>query len=133
MARVTAKTQYALLAALDLAEHYDGDKPVKLREIAVRTDVPSNYLVHILLSLKSRALVNSIRGPKGGYWLIRPPRSITVAEVVAAVEPRRPSRRRESGGAQALVDRLLSEADARGWEYLAGLTLEQALQRRGGP
>ena len=69
-----ARTRYALRAALHLAEHYQGaGKPIKIREIAARTDTPPKYLVHILLQLKRRALVNSTRGAKGGYWLLRRP------------------------------------------------------------
>jgi len=128
MARQKAKVRYALLAALDLAEHYGGDRPVKLQGIAARTQVPSNYLVHILLSLKRRALVNSARGSKGGYWLLKPPASTTVAEIVVAVDPRTEKGRSAAGSDP--VARVLREAENRRWRYLADVTLADLLRER---
>jgi len=83
---INARTRYALMAALDLAEHFSPEQPIKLQEIAARTGAPPKYLVHILLSLKRRALVNSTRGANGGYWLLRRPEMISIGEVIAAVE-----------------------------------------------
>jgi Rrf2 family protein len=82
-----AKTRYALLAALDLARHYDGASPVSVADIASHTGIPRQYLTRILLDLKAAVLVNSTRGAAGGYWLTRPPAQITVADIVAAVKP----------------------------------------------
>jgi Rrf2 family protein len=78
--------EYALLAAQDLAEHYDRDDPVKASDIARRTSIPSSYLAQILLQLKRAALVKTKRGPSGGYWLMRRPDLITLDEIVLAVE-----------------------------------------------
>ncbi len=88
MADLHARVRYALRAAIDLAEHYDGETPVKISEIADRTAVPPKYLVHILLALKRALLVNSTRGPSGGYWLVRPAHTILVSQIVDAVQPR---------------------------------------------
>ncbi|MHC5034869.1 MAG: Rrf2 family transcriptional regulator, partial [Planctomycetota bacterium] len=121
-----AKTRYALLAALDLAEHYQPGKPVKIRDIAARTGTPAKYLVHILLQLKRAALVNSTRGAKGGYWLLRRPALISVAEVVAAVETHRgrppaPSSESPYDGA---ISRLSRDAQRQAQGFLAQVTLE---------
>jgi Rrf2 family cysteine metabolism transcriptional repressor len=86
MRDLNAKTRYALLAAIDLAANHPTGKPSKIQEIASRTGAPRNYLVHILLALKRRALVNSSRGAKGGYWLTRPPELISAAQIIGAVE-----------------------------------------------
>jgi len=75
-----------LLAALDLAEHYAPQTPVRVGHIAQRTGTPPKYLVQILLKLKAAALVNSVRGPHGGYWLVRRPELISVAQVISAAE-----------------------------------------------
>ncbi len=125
-----AKTRYALRAVLDLARHNQGpDHPLKVRDIARRTSTPPKYLVHILLSLKRRALVNSTRGAKGGYWLMRPPETISVAEIVDAVSP--------DGPATAPVRKVpADEAVNRVWDgvgrnrrqFLAGITLADLLR-----
>ena len=127
MIQLKANVRYALLAALDLAKHRDGDSPMKLRQIAERTGVPPNYLVHILISLKKHLLVNSLRGASGGYWLMRPPETITVAQVMEAVEPRR--RASEAGGSaeNKVIDRLWIEAGNRARALLATVTLSDLL------
>jgi Rrf2 family iron-sulfur cluster assembly transcriptional regulator len=83
--RLSSIAQYALLAATDLAANYESEGPVKAGDIARRTGAPVNYLGQILLRLKTRALVRSTRGPRGGYRLMRRPELISVAEVLDAV------------------------------------------------
>jgi len=92
MRPLDAKTRYALLAALDMARHYDGKRPVSVADIASRTGIPRQFLTRILLDLKAAVLVNSTRGPAGGYHFTRPPARITAADIVAAVKPQSPAR-----------------------------------------
>jgi Rrf2 family protein len=82
--RVTAKVDYALRAALELAAA--GEGPVKGERIAQAQDIPLKFLENILLELRHHGLVQSQRGVEGGYWLSRPPEEITLAEVIRAVE-----------------------------------------------
>jgi len=127
-----AKTRYALLAALDLADHYDGDNPIKLQEIVSRTGIPGKYLVHILISLKKRALINSSRGSKGGYWLMRRPQLITLAEVIDAVEPREEVEPAPESEHDRAVVELWNESLNRRQNYLAGITLANVLHMASG-
>ena len=82
--RVTAKVDYAVRAAVELAAA--GDGPVKGERIAEAQGIPLKFLENILLELKHAGLVQSQRGAEGGYWLARPPAEITLAEVIRAVE-----------------------------------------------
>jgi Rrf2 family protein len=82
--RVTAKVDYALRAALELAAADEG--PVKGERIAQAQDIPLKFLENILLELRHHGLVQSQRGAEGGYWLSRPAEEITLAEVIRAVE-----------------------------------------------
>jgi len=82
--RVTAKVDYAVRAAVELAAA--GDGPVKGERIAEAQGIPLKFLENILLELKHAGLVQSQRGAEGGYWLARPPAGITLAEVIRAVE-----------------------------------------------
>jgi Rrf2 family protein len=82
--RVTAKVDYALRAALELAAA--GEGPVKGERIAQAQDIPLKFLENILLELRHHGLVQSQRGAEGGYWLSRPAEEITLAEVIRAVE-----------------------------------------------
>jgi len=70
---------------LDLAQHYD-EGPVQLGDIANRQDVSVKYLEQIIIPLKKAHYIESVRGPKGGHILTRPPEEITVGEIVALME-----------------------------------------------
>lgn len=83
---ISAKTEYACIAVLQLAEHYGSGEPVRIRKIADEHGIPSRFLVQILLQLKGAGLVSSTRGAAGGYQLIRDPREITLGEVMAMIE-----------------------------------------------
>lgn len=84
--KLTARTEYAALAAIELARRAADDAPVGLRAICEAQQVPSRFLVHILLELKRAGIVASVRGASGGYRLARPPESITLLEIRDAVE-----------------------------------------------
>jgi len=83
--RVTAKVDYTVRAAIELADA-DRKNPVKGERIAREQDIPMKYLENILGELKRSGLVGSQRGAEGGYWLARPADRITVAELIRAVE-----------------------------------------------
>jgi len=82
--RVTAKVDYALRAAIELAAADSG--PVTCGRIAQAQEIPVRFLENILLDLRHAGIVSSQRGVEGGYWLARPADEITVADVIRAVE-----------------------------------------------
>jgi Rrf2 family protein len=84
--RISAKTEYACIAMLELASQYKSGEPVRIRQIAARHDVPPRFLVQILLQLKGAGLVNSIRGAAGGYQLLKPPREISLGQVMEVID-----------------------------------------------
>jgi Rrf2 family protein len=82
--RISAKSEYAIKAVLDLA--MQGRELVPIQAIAGRQKIPQRYLEQVLLALKRAGLVTSKRGSSGGYHLARPPDRITVGDVLRAVE-----------------------------------------------
>jgi len=70
---------------LDMALLYNTG-PVRLKSIAERQDIPVKYLEQIIIPLKKAEYVTSVRGPKGGHMLSKPPEQITVAEIVDLLE-----------------------------------------------
>ena len=82
--RVSAKADYALRAAIELAAA--GDGPVKGERIAQAQEIPLKFLENILVELRHAGIVRSQRGVEGGYWLARPAEEISLAEVIRAVE-----------------------------------------------
>jgi Rrf2 family protein len=84
--KLSARTEYACLAMLQLAQDFDSGEPVQIRRIADEHGIPARFLVQILLQLKGASLVASTRGASGGYRLARPPREISLAEVIEVME-----------------------------------------------
>ncbi len=82
--KISYKGDYALKAILDLAQHYNS--AINLEEIARRQDIPLKFLEQIMLVLRRTGFVLSKRGPKGGYFLARPPKDIYIGEVVRAID-----------------------------------------------
>src|SRR4051812_25319843 len=84
--KLSAKTEYACLTMLQMAQQYGSGEPLQIRRIADEQGIPSRFLVQILLQLKGASLVASTRGAAGGYRLARPPREISIAEVIDVME-----------------------------------------------
>jgi Rrf2 family iron-sulfur cluster assembly transcriptional regulator len=84
--KVSTRGDYASRALLSLALHDAPAIPTSVRDIAERTGLPQPYLEQILLALKGAGLVRSKRGVGGGYVLARPPDTITLAQIVSAVD-----------------------------------------------
>lgn len=83
--RVSAKADYAVRAAVELATAKDGVL-VKGEQLAEAQAIPIKFLENILVDLRQAGIVNSRRGPDGGYWLARPAAEVTVADVMRAAE-----------------------------------------------
>ena len=82
--RVSAKADYAIRAAVELAAA--GDGPTKGERIAQAQEIPPNFLENILLDLRHAGIVASRRGAEGGYWLARPAAEISLADIIRAVD-----------------------------------------------
>jgi Rrf2 family iron-sulfur cluster assembly transcriptional regulator len=82
--RLTTKGRYAVTAMLDLAMHGEG-APVSLSDISERQGISLSYLEQLFSKLRQNTLVQSVRGPGGGYSLARLPDSISIAEIISAV------------------------------------------------
>jgi len=82
--RVSAKVDYAVRAAIELAAA--GEGPVKGEQLALEQQIPLKFLENILLDMRQADLVRSQRGRDGGYWLARAADQISIADVIRAVE-----------------------------------------------
>jgi Rrf2 family protein len=71
-----------------LAANFAEPQPLPIKAIAEAQEIPQNFLVQILLQLKTAGLVVSVRGASGGYQLARPPQSITLADIINAIDDR---------------------------------------------
>jgi Rrf2 family protein len=130
--KVSAKTEYACIAMLELAASYGSGEPVRIRNIAEQHGIPSRFLVQILLQLKGAGLVTSTRGASGGYQLLKPPDEISLASVMAVIEgpPEEvtTSASPDSSAARALAD-TWQEIAAVEHEMLESVTVAELLER----
>ena len=118
--KVSAKTEYACIAMLELAATYGSGDPVRIRNIADQHEIPPRFLVQILLQLKGAGLVISTRGASGGYQLVKPPEEISLAAVMAVIEgPADPS-----PGNNAAADSPAGRALAETWREIAAVQHE---------
>jgi Rrf2 family iron-sulfur cluster assembly transcriptional regulator len=82
---MSTKAQYAVRAMVNLNLHSDG-APVALKDISVRENISLTYLEQLFVKLRRGEIVNSVRGPGGGYVLARPAKDIQVDEIIDSVE-----------------------------------------------
>lgn len=83
--KLSAKSDYAARAVMGLARHYHTGGSLRVEDLAEGQGIPPNYLVQILIELKSQQIVKSLRGKEGGYLLARPPAEISMADVIRCV------------------------------------------------
>ena len=87
--RITAKVDYAVRAAAELAAHavvHGNRTPMKGDAVASAQGIPVRFLESILAELRRSGIVGSQRGSEGGYWLARPAADVSVADIIRAVE-----------------------------------------------
>lgn len=97
--KISTKGRYSVTALYELALRY-GEGATSLKAISQKQGISESYLEQLMGSLRKAGLVKSIRGAQGGYMLAKPPCSITVGEIITALE-----------GPIALVNCLLDDAD----------------------
>ncbi len=129
---LSAKVQYGIVALIELAAIHGQGGVLQVAEIAQRQTIPDRYLEQMLTSLRRARILRSIRGPKGGYQLARPPAEVTVQEVVAALEGETQSRtssERSTAEFEVLTSLEGRLEDARS-AILGGTTLQDLLDQR---
>ena len=83
--RLTFKGDYALKIILDLSLTYN-QKITQIKDMAKRQDIPEKFLEQIITLLKSAKYIKTVRGPKGGVYLAKPPAKITLGEIIRLME-----------------------------------------------
>ncbi len=132
--RLTTRGRYAVTAMLDLALHYE-QGPVSLAEIAKRQGISQSYLEQLFARLRRNRLVDGLRGPGGGYKLGRPGDTISVADVIDAVNEsvdatRCGGQRNCQDEHRCLTHDLWEDLSTQIRDFLSGVSLDQLVKRQ---
>jgi Rrf2 family iron-sulfur cluster assembly transcriptional regulator len=130
--RLTTKGRFAVTAMIDLAMHH-GSGPVTLAEISSRQKISLSYLEQLFGKLRRHHLVESVRGPGGGYRLASESGEVSVANIILAVDE--PIDATQCGGKEncrdeqkCLTHDLWAALNDRIFDYLGGVTLRQLVE-----
>ena len=132
--RLTTKGRFAVTAMIDLALR-SGDGPVTLSGISDRQKISLSYLEQLFGRLRRCGLVDSVRGPGGGYTLARPVGLVTVADIIRAVDETIDAT--QCGGKEnchdedrCMTHELWSTLNSKMYEYLSSVTLSQLVNQQ---
>lgn len=120
--KLTAKGHCALKAMLVLAVHEP--KRLSVKMIAEKQNLSPRYLEQVFSMLKNNQLIEGIKGPSGGYTLLKSPKDISLNEIICAVEGHHPfGQTKESDIIGEVIDNVLGDLDQHIEEYLKGKSL----------
>ena len=132
--RLTTKGRFAVTAMVDLAMRH-GSGPVTLAEISSRQKISLSYLEQLFGKLRRRQIVDSVRGPGGGYLLGKNMRDLSVAEIILAVDE--PIDATQCGGKEnchddkkCITHDLWASLNQRIFEYLGSVSLQQLVDNQ---
>lgn len=132
--KLTSKGRYAVTAMLDVALHSQHG-PVSLYDISVRQEISLSYLEQLFSKLRKQALVESIRGPGGGYRLGKDANDIAVGEVISAVNESIDATKCNGkadcqGGEKCLTHNLWQDLSDRISNFLNSITLGELMAKQ---
>jgi len=135
--KLSTKGRYAMVALADLATVGE-DAPVSLAEISRRQDISLAYLEQLFVKLRRGGIVDSVRGPSGGYRLARAAAAITVADVLEAVDETVSALHTGAGAsggisgtkAQSMTNRLWESLSAHVYVFLHQTRLSDVIANR---
>jgi Rrf2 family protein len=104
-----SKSEYALLALLELSACYHSGEPLQIRRIATLQNIPKRYLEQLLTALKCGGLIRSIRGSKGGYVLARDPWRLTMLDALNCIEGLDPATSVQNTTAKTIESQVIQE------------------------
>lgn len=131
--KLTSKGRYAVTAMLDVALHAK-EGPVALADISERQEISLSYLEQLFARLRKNQLVNSVRGPGGGYKLGKPASEIAIGEVIRAVDESVDATRCQGladcqGGEKCLTHSLWQDLSDRITGFLNGISLDDLMKK----
>ncbi len=138
--KLSTKGKYGVRAVFEIARNY-GKGPITIKEIADRQGISFSYLEQILHRLGKAGLIDSVRGPAGGYLLARKPSKLTIGDIIRTLEGPialshclEPGEADECNQTEECVARMVwAKVGAKIEEALDGISFEDLLHQQQGP
>ncbi len=131
---LSSRVEYAFLALMELADNYNMQNPLKISEIAEHHSLPERYLEQILSALRREGIIQSARGAKGGYMLVREPWKITLQEAIAIVDGEEKPREVESSDSsnveKSVIYEICEQANQASQDVFKSFTIQDLCQQR---
>ncbi|MBN3881112.1 MULTISPECIES: RrF2 family transcriptional regulator [unclassified Nostoc] len=131
---LSCKSEYAILALLEMAAHYESGDPLQIRQIAAQQNIPDRYLEQLLATLRRGGIVKSQRGSKGGYLLTREPRKIILFEILECLEGLEARAGEENVNSKSIdssvIEEIWQEASRAANSVLQKYTLQDLCEKR---
>ena len=130
---LSCKSEYALLALIELSLHYGKGEPLRICQIATEQAIPDRYLEQLLATLRRGGFVKSQRGAKGGYLLTREPWKVTLLDVVSCIEgfeAKAKAVKSPQTTEGAVVNEVWQEVRCSAESVLEGYTLQDLVEKR---
>jgi Rrf2 family iron-sulfur cluster assembly transcriptional regulator len=127
--RLSTKSRFAVTAMIDVALR-EAQGPVALAAISARQHISLSYLEQLFSKLRKYELVESTRGPGGGYTLARAAQSISVADIISAVDAdanNAPDQQKDADGSSLLTHDLWNNLNQKMVDHLSSITLRQLM------
>lgn len=132
--KISAKTEYACIAVLELAKNIDQPEPLRIRDIADSHGIPARFLVQILLQLKGAGIVTSTRGAAGGYRLAAKPKDLSLNKVMKVIDGDTTieSNLKENTSSSRVLNSVWKLISAKTIESLEAIDFDELVQRAKG-
>ncbi|MEH1817022.1 MAG: Rrf2 family transcriptional regulator [Nostoc sp.] len=131
---LSCKSEYAILALLEMVAHYESGEPLQIRQIAAQQNIPDRYLEQLLATLRRGGIVKSQRGSKGGYLLTREPRKIILFEILECLEGLEARAGEENVNSKSIdssvIEEIWQEASRAANSVLQKYTLQDLCEKR---
>ena len=130
--KISAKTDYACRALMEMSLHWPSQEPIQLSSISKNQSIPEKFLTQIMLSLKQLGYVESIRGKSGGYVLAVEPKDISLIDIISNFDVTGCSivGQRGSAAKSQFMNLIWKDVDDVIYKSLQNITFETIVQKK---
>ena len=129
--KISAKTEYACIALMDLVARQSSSEPIRIGQIAERYGLSERFLVQILLQLKEAGIVESTRGASGGYRFKKKPENVSLLQVMDIMDPPPKDKRVSDSNVSSVLHKVWQTAEQPCRTHLDNVTFADLVRMAG--